>query len=1524
MLIRTKAPLRARDFQDGLFFTYRTLLCSLLTLATAFSCWAQTNVLTYHNDNARTGENLSETILTPANVNATNFGKLGFMSVDGLVDAEPLYVAGLTVNGATHNVVFVVTENDSVYAFDADSFSQLWHVSVLLSGESPSDSRSCGQVTPTIGITSTPVIDPHEGAHGTIFVVAMSKDSNGKYHQRLHALDITNGAETSGSPVSITATYTSPISGIQTTFDPAQYKERAALLLLNGVVFLSWASHCDNPPYQGWVMGYSESTLQQLKVLNLTPNGTEGAIWMSGAGLAADTTGNIYFLDANGTFDTSLDANGFPDEGDYGNSFLKLSASGNSLSVADYFAMDNTGAETSVDEDLGSGGAMVLPDVRDSSGTTWHLAVGAGKDASIYVVNRDSMGGFNSQDDNAIHQQIQGALANGVWAAPAYFNNTVYYGAVSDTLKAFSIANAKLSLSAVYASANAFAYPGTTPSISANGASNGIVWAIENSNGAGVLHAYDAGNLTELYNSNQAANGRDNFTNNKFITPMITNGKVYVGTPTGVIVLGVLTGANQIATPTISPSGGSISSTQPITIADTTAGVAIYYTTNGTTPNTTSSRYTGPFTLAASSTVEAIAVNGSVLSSVAADAFTVLAAAASPTFTPSSGTIGSSQAITLTDATAGAAIYYTIDGSTPAPGGGTTKQYSAPFTLSASATVRAIATASGFSNSATSSATFTVQSSSGSAPVSAISIDFVGLGTTPMASSEVAGVVALSNWNDASGASSSSPLALADQNGNPTTAAMTWTSDDVWDQPITDEPGNARMMKGYLDNGQMKTTIVTVSGLPANAGGYKVYVYAEGASNDTSNTGIYQISGTGISTASTTLTYNSNFNGTFTQATASNANGNYVVFTIPNVSGFTVSAIPSTASTVYQRAPINGIQIVPLSPDFTLTATPTLAGVSTGASASYTVSAAALNGFTGTVKLSVTNGMPAGATATFSSSSIAPGTSSTMTVATSGSTPAGSSTLTITGTSGSLTHTANVTLNVSSAAGSGSSSTASAISIDFVGLGTTPMTSSEVAGVVALSNWNDASGASSSSPLALADQNGNPTTAAMTWTSDDVWDQPITDEPGNARMMKGYLDNGQMKTTIVTVSGLPANAGGYKVYVYAEGASNDTSNTGIYQISGTGISTASTTLTYNSNFNGTFTQATASNANGNYVVFTIPNVSGFTVSAIPSTASTVYERAPINGIQIVPLSPDFTLTATPTLAGVSTGASASYTVSAAALNGFTGTVKLSVTNGMPAGATATFSSSSMAPGTSSTMTVATSGSTPAGSSTLTITGTSGSLTHTANVTLNVSGSAAGSGSTASAISIDFVGLGTTPMASSEVAGVVALSNWNDASGASSSSPLALADQNGNPTTAAMTWTSDDVWDQPITDEPGNARMMKGYLDNGQMKTTIVTVSGLPANAGGYKVYVYAEGASNDTSNTGIYQISGTGISTASTTLTYNSNFNGTFTQATASNANGNYVVFTIPNVSGFTVSAIPSTASTVYERAPINGIQIVP
>jgi hypothetical protein len=515
-----------------------TLLATIII--SALPAFSQ-DVLTYHNNNARTGLDDQETVLTLTNVAEATFGKLFTVTVDGLVDGEPLYLSAVTIAGVSHNVLIVVTENDSVYAFDADSGASLWHVSTLPSGEVPSDDRGCGQVTPTIGITSTPVIIRPKNSDPVIYTVAMSKDSSGNYYQRLHALDATTGAELHGGPVVITGQYPGTgdnSSGGYVIFAPAQYKERAGLLQIGDTVYLTWASHCDDRPYTGWIMAYNINTLAQTSVIDLTPNGNEGAIWGAGAGMAADSSGNIILLDANGIFDTTLNSSGFPSEGDYGNAFVKVSTSGG-LAVTDYFEMYNGPSESAGDVDLGSGGTLLVSQ-KDSSGTIWDLAVGAGKDSNLYVVNRNNMGKYNSSNNSNIYQELAGALPGGIWSMPAAFGGRIYYGPVGSPILAFQFKDAMLVSTPVAQTTNSFAYPGATPSISADGNKNVIVWATENTNPA-VLHAYNGESMVEIYNTSQAPNGRDNFgAGNKFITPMIANGKVYVGTTTGVGAFGLL------------------------------------------------------------------------------------------------------------------------------------------------------------------------------------------------------------------------------------------------------------------------------------------------------------------------------------------------------------------------------------------------------------------------------------------------------------------------------------------------------------------------------------------------------------------------------------------------------------------------------------------------------------------------------------------------------------------------------------------------------------------------------------------------------------------------------------------------------------------------------------------------------------------------------------------------------------------------------------------------------------------------
>jgi outer membrane protein assembly factor BamB len=517
---------------------------AVLTSTARFAAAAPANVNTWHNDDARTGLNPNEIVLTPANVNSTNFGKLFVIPTDGRVTAQVLYRSALSIPGkGFHNVVFIATEHDSVYACDADDGTVLWHATLLKAGETPSDNTGCN-IMPEVGITSTPVI-----GNGVIYVQGMSKDSTGAYHQRLHALNLATGAEMPGSPVENTATFAG--TGDEPVFNPRQHFDRAGLVLSKGVIYTTWTAFCDRPPYSGWIMGYNTS-LQQVSVLSITPNGGYGSIWQSGAAPAVDGNGHLFLMTANGTFDTTFDPNGFPLQRDFGNAFLQLGpAAARGLDVVDYFAPYNTVDMSSTDHDLGSGGTMLLPDMADAAGHTRHLALGAGKDGHIYIADRDNMGKFNPNSNANLYQDVDAtALRSQCFSSPAFFGTHLYYAVWTQPLRQFEFVDARLNPVPSAVSSNTFGYPGTTPSISANGTASGIVWVADtgNPNAEGTdpaaiatLRAYDATNVgKELYNSNQAANARDQFGHgNNFVVPTIANGKAYVGTQNTVGVFGL-------------------------------------------------------------------------------------------------------------------------------------------------------------------------------------------------------------------------------------------------------------------------------------------------------------------------------------------------------------------------------------------------------------------------------------------------------------------------------------------------------------------------------------------------------------------------------------------------------------------------------------------------------------------------------------------------------------------------------------------------------------------------------------------------------------------------------------------------------------------------------------------------------------------------------------------------------------------------------------------------------------------------
>ena len=537
------------------------LFCALLGAAVApLTSPAQVNVLTYHNDNARTGQNLNETTLTLANVNTHTFGLLFSCAVDGQIYAQPLYVGGVAItNRGTHNVVFVVTEHDSVFAFDADNNSgsnaaPLWHVSFTNPAAGvttvPSADVDSATISPEIGITSTPVIDP---TNMTLYVEAKTKEVSRKatnYVHRLHALDLRSGAEKFGGPVVIHPVVAGRGIGNdgagKVPFSDRWQLNRPALLLANGVVYVAFASHGDNGPYHGWVLGFNAQTLKPQGVFNSTPNGQLGGVWEGGDGPATDAEGNIYISTGNGTFDGLTNR-------DFGDSYVKLTPSGTNLDLTDYFTPFNQESLALGDWDVGSAGLVVLPDAAGSAANP-HLLVGASKNGTIFLVDRDNLGGFNFMNDNQIVQSLLKAIGY-CFDTPAYFNNTLYFICWLDTPKAFSMSSGLLGTAPSSVSSIVFPSPGATPSISANGTSNGIVWALQYDSPA-VLYAFNATNVAlELYDSQQAG-WRDALgAGVKFAVPTVANGKVYADTAASLSVFGVFGTAPVLST---AVAGGQI------------------------------------------------------------------------------------------------------------------------------------------------------------------------------------------------------------------------------------------------------------------------------------------------------------------------------------------------------------------------------------------------------------------------------------------------------------------------------------------------------------------------------------------------------------------------------------------------------------------------------------------------------------------------------------------------------------------------------------------------------------------------------------------------------------------------------------------------------------------------------------------------------------------------------------------------------------------------------------------------------
>jgi Chitobiase/beta-hexosaminidase C-terminal domain/Legume lectin domain len=682
-------------------------------------------VLTWRYDLTHAGQNTTETALSPANVNAGSFGKLFSLLVDSTVYAQPLYVPGLKMSdGQVHNVLFVATENDSIYAFDADSngganANPIWQASLLTSAYGagagatavPWGDNGSPDVAPTVGITGTPAIDP---ATNTMFLVASTKE-NGAYFSRLHAINILTGKEQPNSPVNITATVAGTgngSSGGQLSFSPLWENQRPALDFYNGYVYIGYAAHGDNGPWHGWLFAYNATTLVQTAVLCLSPNGVGAGVWAAGAGLPIDTTvsgGRMYIVTGNGTFSS---APPFTASTEYGESVVAFSLANGKITPVDEFTSFNYQTLNDHDLDQGSGGLLMPP---DQPGAHPHMLITAGKEGRILVLNRDNLGGLATSSNTNALQDISNVIPadQGFWSTPAYWNGNVYFWAENNVPMLFKLNGGVMDSQPDSQSTITSAFPDPTFSISSDGTANGIAWAVRsdqfNSNGPAVLYAWNANDLTNtIYESDTNATRDTAGPANKFSVPVVTNGKVYVAAHGEVDVYGLLNGQPTAATPIINPNGGSFSTNQSVTLSSATPSAALFYTLDGSTPTTASTEYTGPVTISTDTTIKAIAsAPGYLQSSISSAVFTFTTQTPPVTFSPAGGTYTSAQTVTLSDTDASAKIYYTTNGSTPTA---SSTLYTGPIHVTVSETIKAIALDSALQNSNVTSAAYVIQS----------------------------------------------------------------------------------------------------------------------------------------------------------------------------------------------------------------------------------------------------------------------------------------------------------------------------------------------------------------------------------------------------------------------------------------------------------------------------------------------------------------------------------------------------------------------------------------------------------------------------------------------------------------------------------------------------------------------------------------------------------------------------------------------------------------------------------------------
>src|ERR1700761_6925252 len=663
-------------------------------------------VPTWRYDITHVGANTSETALTPANVNVNTFGKLFSLAVDGSVYAQPLYVNGLTMSdGLVHNVLFVATEHDSIYAFDADSngganANPIWKITMLDTAHGagpgattmPYTDEGSPDIAPEVGITGTPAINP---ATNTMYVVSKTKE-NGSYFARLHAINILTGAELPGSPVAITATVAGTgngSSGGQLSFSPLWQNNRPALNYYNGYVYIGFGAHGDNGPWHGWVFAYNATTLAQTAVVCTSPNGFGNGVWMAGSGMPIDTggtAGRMFLTTGNGTYAPYPPFNA---SNEFGDSIVAFDLANGKLTPIDAFTPFNQAHLSSADLDQGSGGILMLP---DQQGANQHILMQVGKEGRILILNRDNLGGYAtgvSSNTNAL-QDILNEAGGGLWSTPAYWNGNVYIWAKADVPKLFKMNSGVLDTKPSSQSNVSSAYPGASFTVSSDGAQNGIAWAVRTdqftTHGAQVLYAFDANDLSNLLYESDTNAARDGAGQSmKFAIPVVTNGKVYVAALGEVDVYGLFNDGAIAATPVISPDGGSFGGTLNVTLSSATASANIYYTLDGTVPTPASALYAGPIAINSDITIRAMATGtGFIQSAVSSASFTDLGQTPAVSFLPGAGTYTTAQMVSLSDTDATAKIYYTTDGSTPTA---SSSPYTGPIAVSASTTFKAVA-----------------------------------------------------------------------------------------------------------------------------------------------------------------------------------------------------------------------------------------------------------------------------------------------------------------------------------------------------------------------------------------------------------------------------------------------------------------------------------------------------------------------------------------------------------------------------------------------------------------------------------------------------------------------------------------------------------------------------------------------------------------------------------------------------------------------------------------------------------------